>query len=180
MAKQTYTKDERKAQFLKAGLELAKKEPLDKISVAAVAAKCKVTAPLVFHVFGNRDKFQAAIKREAKKQGVKLAEPKAAVVKKAPARKRSIAEVKAIKDKAAGKKPLSEHNKAFKNAGAAAKKRAAKKATKAVKKVPVAKKPRAAASGANASTSPRKQSSQKYPTNPVPQVTLPDEPKASL
>ena len=94
MAKQTYTKDERKAQFLKAGLAMAKKEGIAKVSVAAVATKCGVTAPLVFHCFGTRTALQAAIKREAKKQGVKLAEPKAT-----PVRKRSIAEVRAIKNK---------------------------------------------------------------------------------
>lgn len=176
MAKQTYTKEERKAQFLKAGVVLAKKDGLTAVSVAAVAKKCNVTAPLVFHVFGTRTALQAAIKREAKKQGVTLVESKVA---KKPTRKRSIAEVRAIKDKAAsptkgaqrpakagsrapsakqaspkpagtGKKPLNEHNKSFKNAGAAAKKRAAK------------------------------QPSKKYPTNPTPQIAMPDEPKASL
>ena len=92
MAKQTYTKEERKAQFLKTGVKLAKKNGVAKVSAAAVAAEHKVTAPLVFHIFGSREGLQRAIKSEAKKQGVVLPEPK---------RKRSVAEVKAIKNKAA-------------------------------------------------------------------------------
>ena len=92
MAKQTYTKEERKVQFLKTGVKLAKKNGVAKVSAAAVAAEHKVTAPLVFHIFGSREGLQRAIKSEAKKQGVVLPEPK---------RKRSVAEVKAIKNKAA-------------------------------------------------------------------------------
>lgn len=165
MAKQTYTKEERKAQFLKAGVALAKKDGIAKVSVAAVATKCNVTAPLVFHIFGNRDKLQAAIKREAKKQGVTLAEPK--VAKKIPARKRSVAEVRAIKDKVAATADKN-YRKVVKRATKVAPANAPKKVA--------AKKSPASASGAKASTSPRK----KYAPNPVPQIAMPDEPKASL
>lgn len=97
MAKSIYTKDERKAQCLKEGIALAKKSGLANVSVSAVATKIGVTAPLVFHIFGNRQKFHTAIRNAAKKQGVKLDAAKTA----AP-RKRSIKEVKAIKDKAVG------------------------------------------------------------------------------
>lgn len=96
MAKQTYSKGERRAQFLETGIALAKKGGLDSVTAVAVAAKHEVSAPLVFHIFGSRDKLRAAIKREAKKQGVVLADPKAP-------RKRSIAEVKA----ATGKRKVS-------------------------------------------------------------------------
>ena len=102
MAKQTYTKEERKVQFLKTGVKLAKKNGVAKVSAAAVAAEHKVTAPLVFHIFGSREGLQRAIKAEAKKQGVALAEPKKAAP--APKRKRSVAEVKAIKNKVATRK----------------------------------------------------------------------------
>lgn len=100
MAKQTYTKTERKAQFLETGVKLAKKNGLKKVSAAAVAKEHSVTAPLVFHIFGNREGLQKAVKSHAKKLGVALLEP----AKKVPARKRSIAEVKAIKNKVATKK----------------------------------------------------------------------------
>lgn len=148
MAKNTYSKEERKTQFLATGLKLARKNGIAKVSVAAVAAEHKVTAPLVFHIFGSRDKLQAEIKREAKKQGVTLAEP-------APKRKCSIAEVKAIKDKAAGKRapvakkaPAKVAKKAApaKKPAAVAKKAPAKKASASAKVVtkdkraPVAKK----------------------------------------
>lgn len=104
MAKQTYTKEERKVQFLKTGVKLAKKNGVAKVSAAAVAAEHKVTAPLVFHIFGSREGLQRAIKSEAKKQGVVLPEPKKAAP--APKRKRSVAEVKAIKNKAAATKKV--------------------------------------------------------------------------
>lgn len=94
MAKNVFTKDERKEQFIKSGIKLSRKSGVDSLSVAAVAADCKVTAPLIFHVFGNREKFRAAVKAAAKKQAVTLGNTPA------PKRKRSVAEVKAIKNKA--------------------------------------------------------------------------------
>lgn len=150
MTKQTYSKEERKAQFLATGLKLARKNGIAKVSAAAVAAEHKVTAPLVFHIFGSRYNLQEAIKLEAKKQGVTLAEPKAAAP--APKRKRSIAEVKAIKDKAAAKKA----------APAAKKPKVAAPAKKAASKPKVAKK--AAAPKKPKVTAPKV----KYPTQPAP------------
>lgn len=83
MAKNTYSKEERAAQFLKTGVALAKKDGINKVTVAAVAAKHEVTAPLVFHIFGSRAKLHAAIKKEAKRLGVELgAAPKAPKVRK--------------------------------------------------------------------------------------------------
>lgn len=156
MAKNTYSKEERKIQFLATGLKLARKNGIAKVSVAAVAAEHKVTAPLVFHIFGSRDKLQSAIKREAWKQGVTLAEP-------APKRKRTVAEVKAIKDKAAAK--VAKKPKAAAPAKVAKKTAPAKKAAskpkvaapaKVAKKAAAPKKPKV--------TAPKV----KYPTQPVP------------
>lgn len=188
MAKQTYSKEERKAQFLKTGVALAKKDGVDSVTAAAVAAKHEVTAPLVFHIFGSRDKLRAAIKREAKKQGVTLAEPKkvakAAAPKKprvvkdavpvlakkapkvakaaAPTRKRSVAEVKAIKDKVAGKRPAKTIRKVARSAKATV---AANPDTTVTQKV----------------RAPRKKPAQKYPTQPVPAISMVDgEPKATI
>lgn len=124
MARTIHTKQERAAQFIKAGLKIARKNGIAKTSVAAVAAECKVTAPLIFHNFGSREKFQAALADAAKKQGIALPADAAP----APKRKRSIAEVKAIKDKAAGKRAAP---------------KVAKKAVKAPKAVKAAKKPKA-------------------------------------
>jgi hypothetical protein len=185
MAKQTYTKEERKAQFLKAGVALAKKDGLAAVSVAAVAKKCNVTAPLVFHVFGTRTALQAAIKREAKKQGVTLVESKVA---KKPTRKRSIAEVRAIKDKAAsptkgaqrpakaGSRAPSAKQDSPKPAGTGKKANGMVLPETVIGKKNV-KALRAADKKANAA---KKQPSKKYPTNPTPQIAMPDEPKASL
>lgn len=198
MAKQTYSKEERKAQFLKTGVALAKKDGVDSVTAAAVAAKHEVTAPLVFHIFGSRDKLRAAIKREAKKQGVTLAEPKPKKVAKAPTRKRSVAEVKAIKDKAAGKRPatktalvLPEKVIGKKNAAAlrsAAGKRPAKTVRKVARSAKDGKFVDKATVAANPDTTvtqkvraPRKKPAQKYPTQPVPAISMVDgEPKATI
>lgn len=99
MAKTIYPRDERKAQFITTGIKLAKKAGLANVSVSAVAKEHKVTAPLIFHVFGTRAAFHSAVKAAAKKQGVTLD----TAAKPAPKRKRSIAEVKAIKNKVATK-----------------------------------------------------------------------------
>lgn len=123
MAKSTYTKEERKVQFLATGLKLARKNGITKLTAAAVAKEHKVTPPLVFHIFGSREGLQKAIKAEAKKKGVNLVEPKPTP---APKRKRTVAEVKAIKRKVTK---------------AAAKKRPATTITQTVKvKAPKAKK----------------------------------------
>lgn len=104
MAKSVYTKEERHAQFLKTGLKLARKRGVGKVSVSSVAKEHGVTAPLVFHIFGSRDAFHAAIVKEAKRQKIVLPVDGP----KLPPRKRSVKEVRAIKDKIAGtrtKKP---------------------------------------------------------------------------
>lgn len=202
MAKQTYSKEERKAQFLKTGVALAKKDGVGSVTAAAVAAKHEVTAPLVFHIFGSRDKLRAAIKREAKKQGVTLAEPKA--VKKAPKvakpaaapRKRSVAEVKAIKDKAAGKRPVraagakasasavsgtSRAASAKASASATGKRKVSRSAKdgKFVDKATVKANPDTTVT--QKVRAPRKKPAQKYPTQPVPAISMVDgEPKASI
>lgn len=155
MAKQTYTKEERKAQFLKTGVKLAKKNGIAKVSAAAVATEHNVTAPLVFHIFGSREKLQAAIKREAKKQGVVLAEPKAAP---APKRKRSAA---APAREATKKVSRSAKDGKFVNKATVA----ANPDTTVTQKVKV-KKP--------------KQPVTKYPTQPAPTVGMPAEPNNSL
>lgn len=199
MAKQTYSKEERKAQFLKTGVALAKKDGVDSVTAAAVAAKHEVTAPLVFHIFGSRDKLRAAIKREAKKQGVTLAEPKAAkkVAKAAaPTRKRSVAEVKAIKDKAAGKRPVraagtkvsasavsgtSRAASAKASASATGKRKVSRSAKdgKFVDKATVKANPDTTVT--QKVRAPRKKPAQKYPTQPVPAISMVDgEPKASI
>lgn len=101
MAKSVYTKEERHAQFLKTGLKLARKRGVGKVSISSVAKEHEVTAPLVFHIFGSRAEFHAAIIKEAKKQKIVLP----ADAPKLPPRKRSIKEVRAIKNKVAAKKP---------------------------------------------------------------------------
>lgn len=103
MARTIHTRDERREQFIKAGLKIAKKSGVAKTSVAAVAAECGVTAPLIFHNFGSRKGFHDALTKAAKDQGIAL--PDAAAPARAP-RKRSVAEVKAIKDKVAGKRSV--------------------------------------------------------------------------
>lgn len=204
MAKQTYSKEERKAQFLKTGVALAKKDGVDSVTAAAVAAKHEVTAPLVFHIFGSRDKLRAAIKREAKKQGVTLAEPKpkkvakaaAPKVAKAPTRKRSVAEVKAIKDKAAGKRPVraagakasasavsgtSRAASAKASASATGKRKVSRSAKdgKFVDKATVKANPDTTVT--QKVRAPRKKPAQKYPTQPVPAISMVDgEPKATI
>ena len=95
MAKSVYTREEREAQFVKTGIEIARKVGVSKVTASAVAAKHKITAPLIFHIFGTRDKFHAAVRAGAKKAGVTLLDSV-----EAKPRKRSVAEVKAIKNKA--------------------------------------------------------------------------------
>ncbi len=104
MAKQTYTKEERKVQFLKTGIEIAKTKGIMEVSGASVAKKNKVTAPLVFHVFGSRDKLRKAVidklpQRDKAKAEAALGEAKARNQK----RKRSVAEVKVTRSAKDGK-----------------------------------------------------------------------------
>lgn len=99
MGKQVYTKEERRAQFIKTGIAIAKVKGVDGLSISAVAEKHKVTPPLVFHIFGDRAKFRAVIAAEAKKQGIELKGADAPT----PKRKRSAKEVQAIKRKEGAK-----------------------------------------------------------------------------
>ena len=98
MAKHTYTREERRAQFLKIGVKIAKKDGLGKLTAAAIAREAGVTGPLVFHVFGSRQGLQAEVRKEAKKQGLDMTAPKAAkkpaVTKKAAAPKKRAANKK--------------------------------------------------------------------------------------
>ena len=131
MAKTHYTKEEREAQFVKTGVQLAKKVGLAKVSAAAIAAKHDVTGPLVFHIFGNKEALHKAIAKSAKAQGIVLTPPKAAPVKvKKPI---TAKQVQAIKRKAT---PISAKQAATKKA-AAPKKRPAVKV--AAPKTPAAK-----------------------------------------
>lgn len=125
-----YTREERKAQALDAGLKLAQVAGVKAVSVSAIARECGVTAPLLFHIFGDRDSVHRAIQAHARKKKVKLPTSTAAP------RKRSVAEVKAIKKKAATKK--------------VAAKKAATKKPKAPASAPVAGSTRKAAGGRSA------------------------------
>lgn len=173
MAKQTYSKEERKAQFLETGIKLAMKTGVNKVSAAAVAAEHKVTAPLVFHIFGSREKLQAAIKREAKKRGVILTEAAA----QAPKRKRTVAEMKAapkalnvtVPKKTAAAKP-----KVVKKAPAKPKVTVPKKTAATKPKAPAKPKvttPKAAKKTAAPAKAPAKP---KFSTMPVPAVVVPN------
>lgn len=63
MTKQLMTKDERRASLIKAGVRLlASGTEWSKLSCAKVAAEDGVSAPLVFHIFGDRKKLHKAIK----------------------------------------------------------------------------------------------------------------------
>lgn len=148
MAKTIYPRDERKAQFITTGIKLAKKAGLANVSVSAVAKEHKVTAPLIFHVFGTRAAFHSAVKAAAKKQGVTLD----TAAKPAPKRKRSIAEVKAIKNKVATKPKA---------------KSAPVPKVKAKPKAAAAK-PKAAA----AKSKPKPRGGESFPTLPVPSVPV--------
>ena len=137
MAKQTYTKEERKVQFLKTGIEIAKTKGIMEVSGASVAKKNKVTAPLVFHVFGSRDKLRKAVIDKLPQRDKAKAEAALAAKKPAPKRKRSVAEVKAIKNKVAATKKVTRSAKDGKFVTkAAAKKRPATTVTQTVKVTP--------------------------------------------
>ena len=104
MAKHTYTREERRAQFLKIGVKLAKKDGLGKLTAAAIAREAGVTGPLVFHVFGSRQGLQAEVRKEAEKQGLELAAQKAAKKPAAAAPKKATKKVPPAKKKAVNKK----------------------------------------------------------------------------
>ena len=86
MAKQSFTAAERREQFLNAGIELARKVGIHRLSSAAVAAKCKVTGPMVFYAFGSTANMRNEIIKVAKKAGIPLDTP-------ASVRQRKVAKV---------------------------------------------------------------------------------------
>lgn len=67
-------KAERRQAALVIAVKLAQKLGAKRVSMAMVAAKQKVTAPLLFHIFESRDGLTKAILKEAKKQGLALPE----------------------------------------------------------------------------------------------------------
>lgn len=72
MSKQVLTKDERCEAALKIAVVLAKKVGAEKVSLAAVAAKMKVSAPLMFHIFGTSGEFRKQLVKAAKVAGAEL------------------------------------------------------------------------------------------------------------
>lgn len=104
MAKHTYTREERRAQFLKIGIKIAKKDGLGKLTAAAIAREAGVTGPLVFHVFGSRQGLQTEVRKEAKKQGLEMTAPKAVKKPATAAPKKATKKVPPAKKRAANKK----------------------------------------------------------------------------
>lgn len=106
MAKHTYTREERRAQFLKIGIKIAKKDGLGRLTAAAIAREAGVTGPLVFHVFGSRQGLQAEVRKEAKKQGIELGPMKNPTPAKKAAKKtaKKTKKVPPAKKKAVNKK----------------------------------------------------------------------------
>lgn len=72
MGRTLYSNEERRKQFLKVGLKLAKKNGISRVRIAGVAEAAGVSPPLVSHVFGTRDKMRDAIRAHAKETGVDL------------------------------------------------------------------------------------------------------------
>lgn len=138
----TITSAERVQKSIEIGLKLAQKSGLSSVSVNAVAVAQNVSAPLIFRCVGNRDALHTKIKAAAKKAGIVLDSGKTE-------RKRSIKEVKAIKNKVAAKKAP-----------------AAKKTTKPAAAAPAAAKPAAKP----AAKKP------KFPTLPKPPVETTEAP----
>lgn len=100
------TKDERSAAAVKLGLQMARKIGAAAVTMKVIAAKQKVSAPLLFHIFGNTAALTAAIKKLAKKEGVTLPPSVDMPAKRKPA---TVAPVKKAVPKMptpAGRKPL--------------------------------------------------------------------------
>lgn len=155
MAKSIFTRDERKAQFLATGIKLAKKSGVAGVAISKVAAEHKVTAPLIFHIFGTRDKFHAAIKAAAKKQGDTL--------EAGESRKRGKAEVKAIKRKVAAAPKAAAKPKAVAAKPKVSSKRQGPKAIVAAKP-----KPAAAIKVPKVTAKPKPAAVSAFPTLPAP------------
>lgn len=131
MAKKAMEGADRKAALLKVGAQLASKYGAVNVTRRMVAKAGKVSDGLVTHYFGGAEEAQAKYAREARRLKLPLpdkakseaigAKLRAHGPRKAPARKRSIAEVKAIKNKVAAKK-IAQINKKAKAMKAVAKK----------------------------------------------------------
>lgn len=104
--------DERKKKILDAGAALAAKYGAVNVTRRMVAKACKVSDPLIAHYMGSAKDAQTAYRRHMKKLG--LVEPTKDKIEAAgiklrakskgqPERKRTVKEVKAIKNKAAAK-----------------------------------------------------------------------------
>lgn len=103
--KKVLTKDERRESATKIGMQLARKLGAEGVSMAMIAAKQGVSAPLLFHIFGTKLALVTAIKKLAKKEGVTLGAPAAGKVKALPKLKVSLPPP--VKPAApAGRKPL--------------------------------------------------------------------------
>lgn len=61
MARMMHSLTERKDQFLRAGILIAKSDGIRAVTCKAVADKCGVTAPMVFHAFGTRDALRKSV-----------------------------------------------------------------------------------------------------------------------
>lgn len=149
MARHTFSKAEREKQFLNEAVKIARADGIKAVTCQAVANACSVTAPLVFHVYGNRDNLRRVVMSKLPKTLAAKAQAELEAVPVRPARKRSIKEVKAIKDKVAGKRPAAAKKAAAPKAPApkAAKKPAAprKRPARAAKKFPTIAAPTIAA-----------------------------------
>jgi hypothetical protein len=138
MSVTTYSKEERKEQALKIGLRMAKKEGIGRVSVNAIARELKVSGPLLFHVFGNREGLHKELAKAAKAAKLELpvAQPS---VRAARAEKKAAAAKTTAKLKK-GAKPVIKMPKVPKRKAAAKKVVAAKKP---VIKMPKPTKPKA-------------------------------------
>lgn len=70
MTQQRMPKGERRAEILKAALELAESKGVDKITQADVAKRAGVTHPLVIHYFGTVTQLRRDVMRAAVKQRI--------------------------------------------------------------------------------------------------------------
>ena len=73
--KKVMSKDDRREAAVKLGLSFAKKVGAKRVSIAQVAHKQGVSAPLLFHIFESHEAFVKAILKAAKVEGVVLPDP---------------------------------------------------------------------------------------------------------
>lgn len=67
--------DQRRAQLIELGMSLLERKSIEDISVEDIAAKAGVSKGLLFHYFGSKLEFQAALVRDAGNQLVAVVEP---------------------------------------------------------------------------------------------------------